>query len=92
MTINNKPSKVFQWKNFDGLGTKESEAYGFEFNPGNGRVRDIVVYNAQIKAPKAEIDPFIYKPEILNSTELLKNFFYVPAQGKYFSTKNGLEE
>jgi hypothetical protein len=90
--FNNKPSKVFQWKNFDGLGTKESEAYSFEFNPGNGRVRDIVVYNAQIKAPKAEIDPFVYKPEILNSTELMKNFFYVPAQGKYFSTKNGLEE
>jgi hypothetical protein len=89
--FNNKPSKVFQWKNFDGLGKPNSEAYRFSFNPGNGPARDIVVYKAEIETPKGEINPFIFKPQILNSTEMLKKFFYVPAQGKYFSTKDGPE-
>jgi hypothetical protein len=89
--FNNKPSKVFQWKNFDGLGTKESEAYSFEFNPGNGPVRDILVFNAKIEQPIKSIDPFIYKPTILGSQELIKRFFYIPAQGKFFSTKDGPE-
>ena len=89
--FNNKPSKVFQWKNFDGLGKPNSEAYAFEFNPGNGPVRDIIVYKAKIEAPKEEIDPFIFKPKILNSQEVQKKFFYVPSQGKYFSTKDDPE-
>ena len=89
--FNNKPNKVFQWKNFDGLGKSNSEAYSFAYTPGNGPVKDILVYNAQIKVPKGEIDPFIFKPQILNSQEIRKKFFYVPAQGKYFSTKDGLE-
>lgn len=89
--FNNKPSKVFQWKNFDGLGTKESEAYSFEFNHGNGPVRDILVFNAKIEQPIKVIDPFIYKPTISASQDLVKQFFYIPAQGKYFSTKDGPE-
>ena len=89
--FNNKPSKVFQWKNFDGLGTPNSEAYSFAFNPGNGPVRDILVYNAKIEAPKGEIDPFIFKPKVVNSKDLRKRFFYVPKQGKYFSTKDDPE-
>ncbi len=89
--FNNKPSKVFQWKNFDGLGTPNSEAYCFAFNPGNGPVRDILVYNAKIEAPKGEIDPFIFKPKVVNSQDLRKRFFYVPKQGKYFSTKDDPE-
>ena len=89
--FNNKPSKVFQWKNFDGLDTPNSEAYSFAFNPGNGPVRDILVYNAKIEAPKGEIDPFIFKPKVVNSKDLRKRFFYVPKQGKYFSAKNDPE-
>ena len=89
--FNNKPSKVFQWKNFDGLGKPNSEAYSFAFKPGNGPVKDIYVYNAKIGAPKGEIDPFVFKPKILNSQDLRKRFFYVPSQGKYFSTKDDPE-
>ena len=89
--FNNKPSKVFQWKNFDGLGTTKPEAYSFAFNPGNGPVRDILVYNAKIEVPNGKLDPFIFKPQIINSQEIRKKFFYVPAQGKYFSTKDGPE-
>ena len=89
--FNNKPSKVFQWKNFDGLGTTDSEAYAFGFNPGNGPVRDIIIFKAKIEAPKGEIDPFIFKPKILSSQAVQKKFFYVPAQGKYFSTKDDPE-
>ena len=89
--FNNKPSKVFQWKNFDGLGTPNSEAYSFAFNPGNGPVRDILVYNAKIEAPKGAIDPFIFKPKVVISQDLRKRFFYVPKQGKYFSAKNDPE-
>lgn len=89
--FNNKPSKVFQWKNFDGLGNNDSEAYSFEFKASNGPVKDIIVYNAQIEEPKTQIDPFIYKPNIVNSDKLKKKFFYVPAQGKYFSTKDAPE-
>ena len=89
--FNNKPRKVFQWKNFDGFGTPNSEAYSFAFNPGNGPVRDILVYNAKIEAPKGEIDPFIFKPKVVNSQDLRKRFFYVPKQGKYFSAKDDPE-
>ena len=89
--FNNKPSKVFQWKNFDGFGTPNSEAYSFAFNPGNGPVRDILVYNAKIEAPKGEIDTFIFKPKVVNSQDLRKRFFYVPKQGKYFSAKDDPE-
>ena len=91
--FNNKPFKVFQWKNFDGLGETTEEAYTFTYRQSQrGNIKDIIVNKGTIETYPKEIDPFKYKPTIKNSKEVLKRFFYIREKGKYFSTKNSREQ
>jgi hypothetical protein len=89
--FNNRPKKVFQWKNFDGLGSDSEEAYEFRFKLAQrSNVKDIVVYQANLGTHPNKIDAFTYKPEIKTSNDVIKRFFYVEKEGKYFSAKSGL--
>lgn len=89
--FNNRPKKVFQWKNFDGLGSDSEEAYEFRFKLAQrSNVKDIVVYQANLGTHPNKIDAFTYKPEIKTSNDVIKRFFYVDKEGKYFSAKSGL--
>ena len=88
-TVNNhNPRRIFQWKNFDGLGSATSEAYHFKFNEGSvGLQKDILVYKAEIIQPKEKVDLNVFEPELLKSDELLYRFFYAPQMGKYATEK-----
>ena len=85
---NHTPQHVFQWKNYDGLKSVESEAYYFEFGEGTlGPVKDILVKKAVLVQPAGEIDLYSYEPEIKKTDELVHRFFYHPATGKYMTKK-----
>lgn len=89
-TINNHtPLRIFQWKNFDGLGTTESECFEFSFKDGSYSAnKDILINKARLgKMPKGA-DAFIYEPSISSTSETLYTFFYLPEQGKYVTKKS----
>ena len=82
--INHTPRKVFQQQVFDGLGTRNTEAYGIAYEEGTmASQKDIVILTAEMKAPSEEIDVFTYEPEIIVGKEMLYRFFYHPKLGKY---------
>lgn len=84
-TVNNHtPRRIFQWKHFDGLGSKTSEAYGFKYAEGSlGLQKDILVLKADLVQPDFEFDPMTYEPEVKESKEILYTFFYNPQMAKY---------
>lgn len=85
---NHTPRRVFQWKNFDGLGSETTEAYVFEFKPGtSGFQKDILVYKATFKNPIGEFDKMTFEPELKATTQLEHRFFYVAQEGKYATEK-----
>lgn len=81
--------RIFQWKNFDGLKSDESEAYYFEFAKGTmGPHKDIIVKKALLIQPKNEIDLYSFEPEIEKKNEVVHKFFYHPEGKKYMTLKN----
>lgn len=89
-TINGMtPTRIFQWKNYVGLNTNESEAYHFQFGQGTmGPRKDILVMKAELIQPKEKIDVYKYEPEIIKKDELMLRFFYHPSTGKYMTKNN----
>lgn len=86
--INHSPTRVFQWKSYDGLGETESEAFHFKFAEGSiGLQKDILVLKAEIVQPKEKVDLNTYEPKLIESNEIVYRFFYNPQMGKY-ATKN----
>lgn len=85
---NHIPRRVFQWKNYDGLKSTESEAFHFEYSEGTmGPVQDILVKKAILKQPEGEIDIYSFEPELKKTDELVYRFFYHPKEGKYLTMK-----
>jgi len=84
---NKKFEKFFEWKNFDGLGNKENEAYYFEYDKGSlSERKDILVYLADLIQPtKGDFDKFTFIPKIKKTGKLSKRFFYHPKVGKYMT-------
>jgi hypothetical protein len=86
---NHTPRRIFQWKNFDGLGSTSKEAYVFEFKPSSkGPQKEILIYGATFTDPKDNFDPLTYEPILKPSTLLEQRFFYLPQEGKYATEKN----
>jgi hypothetical protein len=82
----NKMERIFQWKNFDGLGKLENEAYHFKFTEGTmTSSKDILVYKANLTNPKVEFDKFTFDPTIVNTEQLFKRFFLHPERGIYMT-------
>ena len=81
---NHTPARVFQWKNFDGLGTVAAQAFTFSYDQGKvHEAKNIVIHKAKIaEIPKdADLNTFI--PELTKTNKLERMFFYLPSQGKY---------
>ena len=87
---NHTPLRIFQWKNFDGLGTSESECFVFDYVLGSySESKDILIKKGVLGAVPKNADLFIYEPKITaaKKQETLFNFFYLPNTGKYVTKK-----
>jgi hypothetical protein len=81
---NHTPARVFQWKNFDGLGTSDAVAFSFSYEPGKlNATKKIVIDKAKIGAIPVNADLNTFVPEITKTNNLERMFFYLPSQGKY---------
>ena len=87
--MNKLPELVFEFTNFDGLGTPNEEAYTYSFKPGQGQfTKNIIITESKVKTiPKGE-DLFTYEPTLLKTNRFVKEFFYIKSKGKYFTTKD----
>lgn len=88
-TITNRvPRRIFQWKNFDGLGKSTYEAYVFEYDKGTMvESRDIIVRKASLQQPSGETDIYTFQPALTPTNEIAYRFFVHPAHGKYVTMK-----
>ena len=85
--LNKFPKLVFEWTNFDGLGTPDEEAYVFNFKAGENVIKDIIIYEGKIDKLPTNANPLIYEPKIINQNKKIKTFFYIKSEGKYFTSK-----
>jgi hypothetical protein len=86
--INHTPRRVFEFRNFDEMGTTKSECYSFKYTTGSySAFKDIQVYKANLGAIPANADLNTFEPSINPTSELLYTFFYVPQEGKYMTKK-----
>ena len=85
--LNKFPKLVFEWTNFDGLGTSNEEAYVFDFQAGENAIKDISIYEGKIDNLPPNANPFSYEPKIINQKKKIKTFFYIASEGKYFTSK-----
>jgi hypothetical protein len=86
--INHTPRRVFEFRNFDGMGTTKSECYTFNYTTGSySAFKDIQVFKANLGAVPANADLNTFEPSINPTAELLYTFFYVPQEGKYMTKR-----
>ncbi len=85
--INKFPKLVFEWTNFDGLGTPNEEAYVFSFKDGRNVVKDIIINEGEIDKLPEKIDLLTYEPIINKQNKKVKTFFFIESEGKYFTSK-----
>jgi hypothetical protein len=86
--INGTPRRVFEFRNFDGMGTTKSECYAFQYTAGSySASKDIQVVKANFSSIPKDADLNIFEPVIKPTNELLYTFFYVPQEGKYMTKK-----
>jgi len=84
----NFPKRVFQWKNYDGLGTSNTEAYCFEYVTNeNSKAKNIRISEGVIEQISSQADLFTNDPELINTHKQVKEFFYLEPEGKYFTQK-----
>jgi hypothetical protein len=78
------PRRIFQFKNFDGLGTDQTEAYHFEFGAGTfGPQKNIFVMEAKLEELPKGADKNTYIPKVQPIEKIKYTFFYLEQEGKY---------
>ncbi len=81
---NHTPRRIFQFKNFDGLGTDQNEAYHFEFGAGSyGPQKNIFVMEGKLENLPKGADKNTYIPRIQPIEKIKYTFFYLAQEGKY---------
>ena len=86
--INHTPRRVFEFRNFDGLGTTKSECYSFQYATGSySAFKDIQVMKGNLGSIPKDADLNTFEPGITPTNELLYTFFYVPQEGKYMTKR-----
>lgn len=81
---NHTPRRIFQFKNFDGLGTDQTEAYHFEFGAGSfGPQKNIFVMEAKLEELPKGADQNTYIPKVQPIEKIKYTFFYLERDGKY---------
>ena len=86
--MNENPELVFDWINFDGLGTAQQEAYGFTFYDSKNRIKNIRITESKISAIPENSDLFTFEPQLSPTKKIVKEFFYIDTKGKYFTLKD----
>ena len=85
--INERPELVFDWMNFDGLGSQQQEAYNFTFYDSKNSVKNIRITESKISAIPENSNLFTYEPQLIKTKKIVKEFFYIDTKGKYFTLK-----
>lgn len=85
--MSERPELVFDWMNFDGLGTPKQEAYDFTFYASKNSVKNIRITESKISAVPKNVDLFTYEPQLIPTKKIVKEFFYIDKKGKYFTLK-----
>jgi hypothetical protein len=86
---NHTPRRIFQFKNFDGLGTNLTEAYHFEYGAGSyGIQKNIFVMEGKLEALPAGADKNTYVPKIKPIEKIKYTFFYLESEAKYATKDN----
>jgi len=84
----NFPKRVFQWKNYDGLGTSNTEAYCFDyFTNEKSKAKNIRISEGSIEHISSQADLFTIDPKLINTHKQVNEFFYIESEGKYFTKK-----
>lgn len=81
---NHTPRRIFQFKNFDGLGSSLSEAYHFEYGAGSyGPQKNIFVMEAKLETLPNGADKNTFVPKINPIEKIKYTFFYLESEAKY---------
>lgn len=81
---NHTPRRIFQFKNFDGLGTNLTEAYHFEYGAGSyGIQKNIFVMEGKLGALPSGADKNTFIPQIKPIEKIKYTFFYLESEAKY---------
>jgi hypothetical protein len=81
---NHTPRRIFQFKNFDGLGTPITEAYHFEYGAGSyGPQKNIFVMEAKLEALPNGADKNTFVPQLKPLEKIKYTFFYLESEAKY---------
>jgi hypothetical protein len=81
---NHTPRRIFQFKNFDGLGTTITEAYHFEYGAGSyGPQKNIFVMEAKLEALPNGADKNTFMPQLKPLEKIKYTFFYLESEAKY---------
>lgn len=85
---NHTPRRIFQWKNFDGMGTSNVEAFTFSYEQGKvAEPKNIVIHKAKLGTIPKNADMNTYIPTITATRKLERMFFYLPSQSTYVTEK-----
>ena len=83
---NHTPRRIFQFKNFDGLGTPLTEAYHFDYGAGSyGPQKNIFVLEGKLEALPTGADKNTYIPKIKPIERIKYTFFYLESEAKYLT-------
>ena len=82
------PRRIFQWKNFDGMGTSNVEANTFQFLPNVNGFKDIVILESSLGAVPKDADLNTYEPTIIEGKKIIYRFFYNQREAKFMTLKN----
>jgi hypothetical protein len=81
---NHTPRRIFQFKNFDGLGTSLTEAYHFEYGAGSyGPQKNIFVMEAKLETLPNGADKNTFVPQLKRLEKIKYTFFYLESEAKY---------
>lgn len=81
---NHTPRRIFQFKNFDGLGTTITEAYHFEYGAGSyGPQKNIFVMEAKLETLPNGADKNTFVPQLKPLEKIKYTFFYLESEAKY---------
>jgi len=86
--VNHNLIRFFQWTEFDEIGTPRAEGFAFQFTESRLQPRkNIQIYAAKIELADTVKNFFVARPKLLKTSNLLYEFFYLPAKQTYVTKK-----
>lgn len=86
--VNHTPTRFFEWPEFDEIGTPRAEGFAFQFTESTLQPRkNIQIYAAKIELADTVNNYFVARPRLVKTSNLLHEFFYLPAKQTYVTKK-----